>query len=44
MADEVVVAGVRDSLEIWSKQAWTEEQEIMSEQVWQIAESIEDRT
>jgi MraZ protein len=44
IANEVVVAGVRDSLEIWSKQAWAQEQEMMSEQVWQIAESIEDRT
>jgi MraZ protein len=44
IATEVVVAGVSDSLEIWSKQEWATEQEIMTEQVWQIAESFEDRT
>ena len=44
VATEVVVAGVRDCLEIWSKEDWLAEQQLMSEQVWQIAESIEDRT
>jgi len=44
VANEVVVAGVRDCLEIWSKEDWSAEQQLMSEQLWQIAESIEDRT
>jgi len=43
-SSEVVLAGVRDCLEIWSKEAWLAEQQLMGEQVWQIAESIEDRT
>ncbi len=41
--NEVAVVGVRDCLEIWSKKDWLVEQQLMSEQVWQIAESIEDR-
>jgi len=44
VTSDVVVAGVRDCLEIWSKEDWLAEQQLMSERVWQIAESIEDRT
>jgi len=44
VASEVVIAGVRDCLEIWSKEDWLAEQQLMGEQLWQIAESIEDRT
>ena len=44
VASEVVIAGVRGCLEIWSKEDWLAEQQLMSEQLWQIAESIEDRT
>lgn len=44
VTSEVVVAGVRDCLEIWGKEDWLAEQQLMSEQVWQIAESIEERT
>ena len=43
VAIDVVIAGVRDCLEIWSKEDWLAEQQLMGEQVWQIAESIEDR-
>lgn len=39
---EVVIAGVRNYLEIWSKEEWVAEQEAMTEQVWQIVESIEE--
>jgi MraZ protein len=44
VTSDVVIAGVRDCLEIWSKEDWLAEQQLMSERVWQIAESIEDRT
>jgi len=44
VANDVVIAGVRDCLEIWSKEDWLAEQQLMGEQIWQIAESIEDRT
>ena len=44
ITNEVVIAGVRSCLEIWSKEAWVVEQELMGEQVWQIAESLEERT
>ena len=43
VTNDVVIAGVRDCLEIWSKEDWLAEQQLISEQVWQIAESIEDR-
>ncbi len=43
VTNEVVIAGVRDCLEIWSKEDWLAEQQLIREQVWQIAESIEDR-
>ena len=44
IVNEVVIAGVRSCLEIWSKEAWALEKKLMDEQVWQIAESIEERT
>ena len=43
VTNDVVIAGVRDCLEIWSKEDWLAEQQLISEQAWQIAESIEDR-
>ena len=43
VTNDVVIAGVRDCLEIWSKEDWLAEQQLIREQVWQIAESIEDR-
>ena len=43
ITSEVVVAGIGDYLEIWSRTDWQAEQELMSEQLWQIAESTEDR-
>jgi len=44
IVNEVVIAGARSCLEIWSKEAWALEKKLMDEQVWQIAESIEERT
>ena len=39
--DDVVVAGVNNSLEIWNKAHWEEEKEISQEQAWQIIETLE---
>ena len=41
IVDDVVVAGVNNSLEIWNKAHWEEEKEISQEQAWQIIESLE---
>ncbi len=40
---EVVVAGVNNYLEIWSKELWEAERAIDHEQAWQTIESIERR-
>ena len=39
--DTLVIAGVDNRLEIWSKESWAAEQALMKEQVWQIFESME---
>ncbi len=39
--DEVVVAGVNNYLELWSKSQWLREKAISQEQAWQIIESME---
>jgi MraZ protein len=43
IGDEVVIAGVNNSLELWSKEQWESERAISLEQAWQIIESIERR-
>lgn len=43
IVDEVVVAGVNTSFEIWNKVLWEEEKGISQEQSWQIIESLENR-
>jgi len=40
---DVVVAGVNNYLEIWSKGNWEAEKSISLEQAWQIIESLENR-
>lgn len=39
----VIIAGINNYLEIWSKELWEEEQALMEEQAWQIAEGMETR-
>ena len=39
--DTLVIAGANDHLEIWSKESWEAEQNLMKEQAWQIFESME---
>lgn len=39
--DGVIIAGVHNYLEIWGKELWGQEREIMEEQSWKIAEAIE---
>ncbi len=41
--ENVVIAGANNYLEIWSKKLWDEEQALMEEQAWQIAEGMETR-
>ena len=41
--DEVVIAGVNNSFEIWNKVLWEEEKSLSQEQAWQIIESMENR-
>jgi len=41
--ETVVIAGINNYLEIWSKELWEEEQALMDEQAWQIAEGMESR-
>jgi MraZ protein len=43
IVDEVVVAGVNNTLEIWNRIIWEEEKSISQEQAWQIIESLENR-
>jgi MraZ protein len=43
IVDEVVVAGVNNTFEIWNKILWEEEKSISQEQSWQIIESLENR-
>ena len=39
--DEVIIAGVNNTLELWNKKEWESEKAISQEQAWQIIESIE---
>ncbi len=39
--DTLVIVGVNNRLEIWSKKSWDAEQALMKEQAWQIFESME---
>jgi MraZ protein len=41
IADDAVIAGVNNSLEIWNKENWDEEKSASQEQAWQIIESLE---
>jgi MraZ protein len=43
IVDEVVIAGVNTTLEIWDKSHWEEEKTVSQEQTWQIIESLENR-
>ncbi len=40
--DEVVIAGMGDYLEIWSKESWVEESKSLEEEAWLIAETSEE--
>ena len=40
---DVVIAGVNNYLEIWSKERWDAEKKVSQEQAWQIIESLERR-
>jgi len=39
--DEVIIAGVNNCLELWSKEEWESEKAVSQEQAWQIIESLE---
>jgi MraZ protein len=41
--DTLVITGVSNYLEIWSKEAWDKEQALMRKEAWQIFESAENR-
>lgn len=41
--DTVVIVGINNYLEIWSKELWDEELALTEEQAWQIAEGMERR-
>lgn len=43
IVDEVIIAGVNTTLEIWDKAHWEEEKTASQEQTWQIIESLENR-
>ena len=40
---DIVVAGVNNYLELWSKEGWESEKSISQEQAWQIIEGLENR-
>jgi MraZ protein len=42
--DVAIVAGVNNYFEIWSKENWQAESNLMENQAWQISEGIEDRS
>ena len=42
IGDEVVIAGMGDFFEIWSKNAWLRESEALEEEAWFLAETSED--
>ncbi len=43
IADEAVITGANNYLEIWDKSLWEEEKVVSQEQAWQIIESLENR-
>jgi MraZ protein len=43
IADEIIIAGANNYLELWNKEHWEEEKAISREQAWQIIESLERR-
>lgn len=44
LKEEVVIVGVNKYLEIWGKDAWEKESAELSQEAWQIFESVEDNT
>jgi transcriptional regulator MraZ len=42
--DAAIVAGVNTYFEIWSKEDWEAETDLMENEAWQISEGIEERT
>ncbi|MDM7999438.1 MAG: division/cell wall cluster transcriptional repressor MraZ [Dehalococcoidia bacterium] len=44
IGDAAVIAGVNTHFEIWSRENWEAESELMENEAWQISEGIEDRT
>ncbi len=42
--DVAVVAGVNTYFEIWSRENWEAESDLMENEAWQISEGIEERT
>jgi MraZ protein len=41
--DTLVITGVSNYLEIWSKEAWEKEKTLLRKEAWQIFESAESR-
>ena len=41
IADEVIIAGANNYMEIWNKELWEAEKTSSQEQAWQIIESLE---
>ena len=44
IGDEVVIAGMGDFFEIWSKEAWLLESEALEQEAWFLAETSEDHS
>lgn len=42
--DVAVIAGVNTHFELWSKENWEAESDLMENEAWQISEGIEERT
>jgi MraZ protein len=42
--DVAVIAGVNTHFEIWSRENWEAESDLMENEAWQISEGIEERT
>ena len=42
IGEEVILAGMGDFLEVWSKEAWLQESEFLAEEAWRIAETSEE--
>jgi len=42
--DVAIVAGVNTYFEVWSKENWEAESDLMENEAWQISEGIEERT